>query len=73
MGKPYRTQRTGILNHVGGIWTPETFDSNEAAQAYIDQAQRQNPTWHLSKHKPAPVRVTLSVVKPKRSAPNDHH
>jgi DICT domain-containing protein len=69
MGKPYRIQRIGILNHVGGIWTPETFDSNEAAQAHIDRVQRRNPTWHLSKHKPAPVRVTLSIVKTKAERP----
>ena len=64
MTTPYRMQRIGILNHEGGIWTPETFDSNEAAQAYIDRTKRQNPKWDLSNHRPAPVRVTLSVVKP---------
>jgi len=63
MSKPYRMERIGILNHIGDIWTPETFGSTEAAQAHIDRVQRQNPTWDLSKHKPAPVRVTLSVVK----------
>jgi hypothetical protein len=56
-------QRIGILNHVGCIWTRVTFDSNEAAQAYIDRVQRHNPTWHPSNHGPAPVRVTLSVIK----------
>lgn len=63
MSRPYRMQRWGVLNHEGGIWTPETFGNRGAAQAYIDRSKRQNPTWDLSNHRPAVVRVTLSVVK----------
>jgi hypothetical protein len=69
MAKPYRMQRIGILNHMGEIWTPHTFDSAAEAQAHLDRYQRHNPKMDLSNHRPAPVRVTLSVPK-KRSAPN---
>ena len=65
MAKPYRMQRIGILNHKGGIWTPETFDTVEGAQAYIDAYQRRNPRMDLSNHRPAPIRITLSVAKAK--------
>lgn len=65
MTKPYRTNRIGILNHTGDIWTPETFETVDQAQAYIDGYQRR---WglglDLSKHKPVPVRVTVSLIKP---------
>ena len=64
MTKPYRMQRLGVVNHVGDVWSPETFDSVEGGQAYIDRAKRQNPTWDLSNHRVVPVRVTVSVVKP---------
>jgi len=60
---PYRRQRLGIVNHVGGLWTPETFDTVEAGQAYIAATMRRNPTWDLTNHKVVPVRVTVSVVK----------
>lgn len=56
MSGPYRMQRLGIVNHVGGIWTPETFDSVEAGQAYIARAQRQNPTWDLTNHRVSTLR-----------------
>jgi hypothetical protein len=62
--KPYRMQRIGILNHEGGIWTPETFDNVAQAQANIDRFQRHNPRMDLSRHKPVPVRVTVSLIKP---------
>lgn len=62
MTKPYRADRIGVLNHTGGIWTPETFDNVEQAQAYIDDYQRR---WgiDLSGHKPVPVRVMVSLIK----------
>lgn len=69
--KPYRMQRLGILNHVGGVWTPETFDNRDAALAYIARAQKQNPTWDLSNHSVAPVRVTVTPVKPPKAL-RDH-
>lgn len=62
MAKPYRMNRIGILNHEGGIWTPETFDSSEVAQAYIDAQQKRWPSMDLSRHRPALVSVTLSVA-----------
>ncbi|MEN5229032.1 hypothetical protein [Brevundimonas naejangsanensis] len=63
MAKPYRMKRIGILNHEGGIWTPETFGTKDAAQAYINNYQRQNPNMDLSRHRPATVRVTVSLIK----------
>lgn len=65
MSKPYRARRYGILNHLGEIWTPETFDNPIAAKALIDAEQRQNPTWDLKRHKVAPVRVTVSAINPR--------
>lgn len=63
MAKPYRTRRFGILNHVGGIWTPETFDTELAARAYINAQQLANPTWTLGRHRVVPIRVTISEIK----------
>lgn len=59
---PYRALRYGILNHLGGIWTPETFTSMEGAQAHLNDARR---TWPdggegLRKHKVVAVRITVS-------------
>lgn len=61
--KPYRTRRFGIQNHVGGVWTPETFATEDAANCYLKLCSKQNPTWQLGRHKVVPVRVTISVVR----------
>lgn len=63
MAKPYRMQRIGILNHVGEIWTPETFDNEAAAMAYIANYTRRWPSMDLSNHRPVPVRVTVTALK----------
>jgi len=60
--KPYRAVRYGVLNHTGGIWSPENFASEAQAQAYLD-GQRRSPTWakiDLSRHRVAQLRLTLS-------------
>lgn len=62
-GKPYRARRFGILNHLGGIWSPETFDTELAARSYINAQQLANPTWKLGRHRVVPVRVTISEIK----------
>jgi len=59
MTKPYRAKRFGILNHVGDLWTPDTFQTEAEAKAYI------RSHWlgdKLSRHKVVPVRVTVSVI-----------
>lgn len=71
MSVPYRMQRLGILNHQGEVWTPDTFDNVDAGQAYIARAQRQNPTWNLSNHTVAPVRVTITPIKKPPTTPPD--
>lgn len=64
--KPYRYDELfGILNHVGDLWTFETFRTVHDAQAHIDHAQRMNPKWDLSRHTVVPVKITVSVSKRK--------
>lgn len=58
--KPYRSQRFGIANHLGDIWTPETFATVAAAQTYLVLQGRTYPRWNLRLHKVVPVRVTIS-------------
>lgn len=60
--KPYRAKRFGILNHVGGIWSPETFSTEAEAQQYLDK-QRLVFSGGLPKHKVVPVRVTISIAR----------
>ena len=60
----YRCARFGILNHLGTIWTPETFATEPGAQDYLDKARS---TWPdngagLNHHKVVPVRVTITHV-----------
>lgn len=63
---PYRSGvRYGILSHVGGIWTPETFENEGQARAYLKGYNAAYPFLKLGKHKVVPVRVTVSVVTPK--------
>lgn len=59
--KPYRVSRFGIQNHVGGVWTPETFQTPAEAQKYLDKMR---PVYGglTKKHKVVPVRVTISVA-----------
>lgn len=70
--KPYRRSgRFGILNHVGQVWTCNTFDTAAEAQKYVDDYQARNRHCNLRRHKVVPVRVTVSVVsnnKRKRNA-----
>jgi hypothetical protein len=64
--KPYRsTKRYGILNHLGDLWTPETFVSKTAANAYLRKEEAKNSTWDLSRHRVIPVRVTVSALTPR--------
>lgn len=62
---PYRVHRFGIQNHVGGVWTPETFSSEPAAQHYLDNARNRGGFGPLPKHKVVRVRVTVSLLHPK--------
>lgn len=67
-GQPYRADwRFGVVNHRGDVWTPETFNTPDAALNYIAAAKAQNPTWDLDRHRVVPVRVTVSISsrKPK--------
>lgn len=60
--KPYRSNwRFGVVNHLGDIWSPETFNTAEQAEAYLTAAKCQNPTWDLRRHRIVPVKVTVSV------------
>lgn len=59
--KPYRAPiRFGIINHMGEIWTPETFFTPREASLYLRRQQDINPTWKLRRHRVVPVRVTVS-------------
>jgi hypothetical protein len=55
----------GILNHVGDVWTSDTFDTKEEAQRDIDD-YAQNMVGGLPDHKPVRVLVTVSVQKADR-------
>ena len=55
-------QRWGILNHLGGFWTPENFDTERQATAFLDRWKRDNPKMDLSKHKVIPVLVTMTAA-----------
>ena len=55
-------QRWGILNHLGGFWTPENFDTERQAAAYLDRWKRDNPKMDLSRHKVIPVLVTITAA-----------
>lgn len=63
---PYRTtKRFGIQNHIGGVWTPQTFETAEAAQKYLDECRSWWPKRDgdgLGRHKVIPVRVTVSAL-----------
>jgi len=51
------------MNHVGGIWTPNTFESAEGAQKYLDDERSHFPRNGLKNHKVVPVRVTITPLK----------
>jgi hypothetical protein len=57
--------RYGILNHLGGVWTLETFNTEEAAAAYIAK-QSKHYEGGLPKHKVVPVSVTVTVRSTQR-------
>lgn len=63
--KPYRsTSRFGILNPYGDIWSPETFDTEAEAMAYVEQFWRDTKgVTDLSRFKPVRVRVTVSAFQ----------
>ena len=60
-------KRFGIMNHVGSIWSPDSWDREEDAQAYLD-AQRvecaRKYGMDLSKHHVVRVRVTVTPLAP---------
>lgn len=62
--KSHMSKRFGILNHIGTIWTPETFDTLLAAQDYLDRARKvwPNSAYGLTRHKVVPVRVTVTPI-----------
>lgn len=55
-------ERWSILNHLGGFWTPENFDTERQAVAYLDRWKRDNPKMDLSRHKVVPVLVTITAA-----------
>lgn len=61
--------RFGIMNHLGGVWTPQTFDSEREAQAYLDQQRRIWPDGGegLRRHKVVPVKAIVRVKAAKQA------
>ena len=53
--------RFGILNHMGQLWSCETFDTADLAQKYIGNYQSQNKDCDLSRHTVIPVSVTVTA------------
>ncbi len=60
----FSMRRFGIANHLGGVWTPETFQTAQQAGWYLT-AQNKIFGGTLSKHKVVPVRVTVSIIAPR--------
>lgn len=69
--KSCRAGRFGILNHVGGVWSPETFDTAEKAQAYLDRERKGWGGDGLARHKVVPVRIIVMPVLPAKDASHD--
>lgn len=66
LSKPYRaTWRFGILNHLGDVWTPETFSTENEAAKYLAGYQAANKFMSLGRHRVVPVRVTVSLLRSK--------
>lgn len=70
--KPVTWTRFGILNHLGEPWTPETFDTQNQAQIYLDQCREgwPNPNggepYPLAGHRVSKMKVTVRPVMPKK-------
>jgi hypothetical protein len=63
--KSHSDTRWGILNHVGGIWSSENFDTRIEAQRYLDSQREEwkRRGWgDLDRHKIALMRLTLSIL-----------
>ncbi|MFG1429356.1 hypothetical protein [Roseixanthobacter glucoisosaccharinicivorans] len=58
--RPCKAERWGILNHVGDMWTPDTFETKDEAQRYIETYAKKFGI-ELSNHKPVRVIVVVSV------------
>lgn len=67
--------RFGILNHLGEPWTPETFDTADQAQAYLDECRAGWPKPKagepdpLRHHRVSKVRVTVARVLSRKHKP----
>lgn len=53
----------GILNAEGKPWTPQVFESLVEAETYLLQQRHKRPEWNLSKHRVAPISVTVRAIK----------
>jgi hypothetical protein len=60
---PYQMDRYGIANPWGDIWTPETFDTMDAARRYIDNYAEKNRKMDMSRHKVVRVAVTVRAIQ----------
>jgi hypothetical protein len=69
MSKTCTWHQFSIANHLGEPWTPQTWDTESAAQEYLD---RQRATWPKGKaygreplpcHKVVPVQVTITITE----------
>lgn len=60
MKKKSRSDAWGIRNHLGGIWTPQTFGSEMEAIEYL--RKKRSTMKGLDNH--AVVRVRLSIIRP---------
>lgn len=59
----YRVKRFGIMNHIGGLWTPEVFDKPELAKRHIESYELRHKGVSLRRHRVVPVRVTVTVIQ----------
>lgn len=60
--EPYEcSNRYGILNPYGDVWSPETFDSMDAALKHLTKFW--GPRDDLSRFTVIPVRVIVSAIR----------
>lgn len=57
---PYEMEAIGILNPYGQIWSRNTFETVDAAKAYVRDFWKGRPEGELERYRYIPVNVTIT-------------